>query len=248
MWRTLPRGLLLLWGLLGVFWSSFALPSFSLTAPAREVATRIIADERFKRSALSEMLARMKIAPRPCVVQPEFSRADALITLRTAEEVLQRKSSEEADREVESAENKIRIGLAMTPSDSFLWLMLYSVQTVRKGFDLPNIANLDQSYYEGPNEGWISLRRNRLALAVFPLLSENTQESVIAEFAKMVDSGFIDDAAMNLAGVGWPYRDRLLSSLQQVDITDRLSLARQLSRDSVKVVVPGTETEERPWR
>jgi hypothetical protein len=189
----------------------------------------------------------MRTAPRPSIVQSEFVRAKALIALRTAEEAVQRKSPEESDHEVEWSENGIRDALSLIPGDAFLWLMLYSVTMARNGFDPGNIGYLDQSYASGPTEGWIALRRNRLALAIFPMLRELLQQKVVTEFAALINSGFIEDAAINMTSVGWVHRDRLLAGLGNVDVPSRKVFAKRLAQDGVKVTVPGIATDER-WQ
>lgn len=246
--RLLVRGPLLLCGALVVLWTMFALPSFRLTVPARDITARIIADERFKRGILPGTLARMETVKRPSMLQAEFSKAEALLMLRAAEETVQRQVWEESDRGIEAAGEKIRTALSINPGDSFLWLMLYSVETARNGFGSENIKLLDRSYAVGPLEGWIAIRRNRLALAIFPMLRDNVQRAAVSEFAELVDSDFIEEAASNLTGVGWSIRERLLSELVEVDITSRQALAKLLSSNGIKLAIPGIKTDERPWR
>ncbi len=135
----------------------------------------------------------------------------------------------------------------LTPADSFLWLMLFALENDRNGFAPSNLDFLRESYATGPLEGWISLRRNRLALAVFPSLDAGTQNSVVAEFAAMVDSGFIDDAKFNLTGIGWTHRDRLLASLARVDAQQKYYLLKRLLSDGMQVSIPGVEADVRPW-
>lgn len=243
--KVLLGGVLLVSGLSDVLWSASALQSFWRMVPAREAVTRIIADEKFKPGVLAGVLTGIETKPVPA--QPELSRANALLQLRLAEEATM-KSSNEADHKVTSAEESVEAALAVTPSDSFLWLMMYSVETARSGFDPTNLRYLNQSYAMGPHEGWISLRRNRLALAILPVLDKSTQEHVVSEFAELVDSDFTEQAAVNLIDVGWNHRELLLRSLQAADIANRRSLARRLSRDGVRVVIPGVEGDERPWR
>ncbi|WP_448041500.1 hypothetical protein [Bradyrhizobium liaoningense] len=246
--HTFLRALLLLFGIVGVAWSLGALPSFWLTAPVLQVSAQIMADGRYKPSALAGLLPRIEAAQQLAMVQPEFSRAGALIVLRTAEDTMQRESPEIAERQVEDSENSVRASLFVTPSDSFLWLMLFSVETARTGFDRRSIAYLDQSYTSGPLEAWIVLRRNRLALAIFPMLSDATQTCVISEFAAMVDSGLIEVAAINLMGTGRAYQERLLTALSSVDIMSKASLYKQLSAEGIKFKIPGIEIDERPWK
>lgn len=239
--------LLRLFGLASLVWSVAALPSFWQLLPARDASAQIITDARFRPNVLTDLRTRIQAIPRPALQPPEFTQADALISLRIADEMVQKMRPEEADREVAAAEQKVKTALSVTPTDSFLWLMLYSVETARSGFDSRNIGYFDRSYATGPREGWIALRRNRLGLAVFPALSKSTQDMVIVEFSEMVDADFIDDAVLNLEGIGWMQRDRLLASLAHVDISSRQALVKRLLRDAVKVDVPGIVSDDRPW-
>ncbi|RXG99152.1 hypothetical protein EAS62_03545 [Bradyrhizobium zhanjiangense] len=223
------------------------MPSFRLTGPARNVSARIIADERFKPGVLPEMLSQMEAAPPPGIVQPEYYQAQALMGLSTGEMAAQ-SNSWEFDREISRAESRLRAALSVTPSDAFLWLMLYSVELARNGFDPAYVSLIEKSYFAGPHEGWIALRRNRLALAVFALLSDVTQKAVVSEFSEMVDSDFIDAAAIILTTIGWEHRLSLLAGLEQADISSRESLARRLSRDGFKVTIPGVDRDDRLWR
>ncbi|UWU91391.1 hypothetical protein [Bradyrhizobium sp. CB1015] len=242
------RALLLFCGLLGIVWAKCSIPIFVLISPARDVVTRIIADERFKPGVLADALVLIKASPRSSMMRSEFFQAEALLTLRVAEQAMQRRKEEKGDNEVEAAEGSLKMALAANPSSSFLWLMLYSVETVQNGFDPTNISYLDRSYNFGPLEGWIAVRRNRLALAIFPMLSEVQQDAVVSEFAQLVDANFADDAAMNLISVGWAYRERLLSILGKVDISSRQALSKRLAVNGVKLAIPGIEVDERPWR
>jgi len=246
--QACKRAPMLLLGVLGVLWSSAVLPSFWRVMPARELSTRILLDDRFKPGVLSKVVARIERQSAPLLLPHELARAEALVRLRVAEEAVARASSEDADREVALTLEKVRSSLSLNPTDSFLWLMLYSVETMRNGFDPSNVSYLDQSYAMAPREAWVALRRNRLALAIFPNLSEAVQAKATQEFAGMVEGDFIDDAAINLKTVGWLRRDRLLASLEHVDIIQRKSLAKKLVGDGLKVRVPGVEIDERLWR
>ncbi|WLB47931.1 hypothetical protein QIH93_08145 [Bradyrhizobium ottawaense] len=242
------RTTLLIFGLLGIPWSAATLPIFISAAPARELAERIAAGERFKPGAIARLRVRVQSGLARTFSAPEIARAHGLASLLVAEEATQRQSSEEADRQMIEAETGVQLSLKLNPTDSFLWLMLYSVNLARNGIDEQCMSYLEQSYTTGRSEGWIALRRNRLALAVFQMLNERMQESVISEFAAMVDSDFIGVAAANLQSVGWSHRERLLAGLGQVDIMPREVFAKWLAQNGVKVTVPGVNSDERPWR
>ncbi|MBB4379901.1 hypothetical protein [Bradyrhizobium sp. SBR1B] len=240
--------MLLLLGIIGVIWPLEALPAFWAAVPAKEPIARILAGDRFKPGAVNGMGAMLQAQARPTIARNDVARAEALIRLRIAEEATGRMSAEEADHEAAMADTKIRSSLEFNPADSFLWLMLYSMDTAHRGFDEKTLEYLSQSYATGPIEGWIALRRNALALATFSNLTGTTQQRVVSEFTGMVDSEFTDAAALNLMGVGWMQRERLLASIAIVNVVPRESFARRLAKEGLKVRVPGVEIDERTWR
>ncbi|MCJ9729720.1 hypothetical protein [Bradyrhizobium sp. PRIMUS42] len=207
-----------------------------------------MADDRFKPGALANILAIMDQFSPSLMLAPELIRAKALVELRAVEEGMLQKNPADADRSVERAETRAKAALSVSPSDPFLWLILYSIDATRNGFNSQSIGYLDASYAFGPCEGWIVLRRNRMALGAFRLLSTSRQKTVVSEFASVVDAGFIEEAAANLISSGWLHRDSLLEGLTTVGQREREALARRLSRDGIRVNITGFETEERPWR
>ncbi|KYG21672.1 hypothetical protein SE92_16590 [Bradyrhizobium sp. AT1] len=240
------RPLLCLFGLAGALWSFNVVPLFWLDAPAEDVAARILINDRFKPDTLTDILARLSEGKTSTILMPAFARAKAVVNIRAAEEVT-KSAFQDGDHYMDVAEAQVRSALNLNPHDSFLWLMLYSVDTTRNGFNLAKLDLLDQSYATGPLEGWIALRRNRIALNAFPTLTRATQASVLSEFAEMIDANLIEEAAANLTGVGWAWREELLAGVDKVDIASRQRLAKVLSRDGIKVRIPGIEESERPW-
>ncbi|TFV73711.1 hypothetical protein E4K64_21130 [Bradyrhizobium frederickii] len=232
---------MLLLGFAGSLWSFFAFPSFWRAVPARSVIESIIAGQHFKPGVLTSVLVNIDREARQTLNHSALERAEALIKLRIAEKTMQPTSLEESDGELTAAEQKVKLSLCLNPSDAYLWLMLYWGSNLRNGFEERSLRYLDQSYELAAMEGWIALRRNKLALAILARLNEPLQEKVVSEFVAMVRSGFTDSASANLATVGWAHRDRLLASLSQVDINSRETFARALAYDGVSVSVPGVE-------
>jgi len=237
------RIFLALVGIASVAWSCYALPSFWGTKRAREVSRAIENGDRLKPSALSHALSRMSI--KSSFPEPDFLHARAVVRLALAEAVIA--PGGEVDQNLALAEADLRSALSSTPADGFLWLLLYSAQMNRSGFDTELLKYLDQSYLTAPLEGWIALRRNRIALAAYPMLSASTREKVLMEFAALVDSGFIGEAVNILTGPGWAVREELLSALRQVDSIPREALAKSLAETGLDFSVPGVELDRRPW-
>lgn len=253
MWSSrlngaMARGFLLFGGLASLLWSTAVLPSVRRSAPLREMTARIVADDRFKPGVLDDVLMQLEAEPAFPLSRFELARGEAVIRVRNAKETIARKTSKETDRDLASAEEWIKSALTLGPTDSLLWLVIYSLEVARNGFAPQNTRYLRQSYVVGPYEGWIALQRNRLALAVFPSLSEAAQAAVIAEFAEMVDSDFIDDAALNLMTVGWQHSKQLLVSLGSVDVVSKQRLSKRLTNSGINLEIPGVPIDERPWR
>lgn len=242
------RGLLILFGLVGAVWSIALWPQFRSAIPAKEVAAHIIADDRFKVGELNRILASMLASPNPCVTRSDLVHSEALIRVRIEEESRRHGGKDESDNDAAAAYGRLKSSLALSPMDSFLWLMLYSIDIARNGFDEGTISILNESYVTGPLEGWIALRRNKLALAAFPALPAAMQAKVVSEFAALVDGDFTDVAMLNLAGVGWPQADRLLAGVANVSMIPREAFAKRLRQEGLKVRVPGVELDERLWR
>ena len=54
---------------------------------------------------------------------------------------------------------------------------------------MQDLTLLRMSYWSGPNEAWIAVRRNSLALGVFPSLPGDLAEQALSEFVGLVRSG-----------------------------------------------------------
>ncbi|WP_354168121.1 MULTISPECIES: hypothetical protein [unclassified Bradyrhizobium] len=178
----------------------------------------------------------------------DWLRSKALFHLSIVEMGAAAKTADQANQEGVAADEVLRSSLAHNPFDPFLWFMLYSLHNERSGFDSSALRFLRQSYATGPLEGWIALRRNKLALAAFRSLPGEGQTKVVAEFVQMVDADFIESAAVNLVSVGWQQSDQLLAALADASLVSREAFARRLWNDGLKVSVPGVKIDERLLR
>lgn len=142
----------------------------------------------------------------------------------------------------------IRKSIGCSPYDPFFWFVRYWVELSSSGISDKALRYLEMSYETGSNEGWIALRRNRFALAAFPSLGSELQKKVLTEFSELVDAGFVDLAAANLAGPGWPVREQLLARLADVGRYNREQFARLLEDQGIRVDIPNSEPRQpRYW-
>ncbi|MGL9621364.1 hypothetical protein QRQ56_25445 [Bradyrhizobium sp. U531] len=216
-------------------------------APANDIVARIFLGDRFKSDLLGDVLLSMQGRTFQIVERATFARARALIGLNLAETAKKRKGPGEVDGNLAAAGKELVSALSSCPIDSLLWLLQYSFALDRNGLDAGAFSFLDQSYRAGPSEGWVALRRERISLAAFTAVPRELQTRIVAEFAAMIESGFIDDAAYNLTTIGWPHRERLLAGIAGVDIIAREAFARRLAREGLSVEVPGVAVDERRW-
>ncbi|UPJ26028.1 hypothetical protein [Bradyrhizobium sp. CW1] len=246
--KTFARAFLIVLGAVSLSWVGFAVPPFGMAATKNEVTARLLADDRFKPGALRESLAVFTGRAKWFPEYSKITRAEALMKIRIAEESIRSIDLQEAGTEKVHAKASILSSLASNPGDAYLWLALYSTQLLSEGFDPEAISYLDTSYFLGPMEGWIAIRRNRLALAAFPMLDESLQAKVVSEFCALVSSEFIDAAVFNFVGVGWQQRNRLLQGISQIHILPRTLFAKRLANEAVSISIPGVSIDERFWR
>jgi len=100
------------------------------------------------------------------------------------------------------------------------------------------------SYRLGPNEGWISLRRNRLALALYEQLPPDLAGRSLVEFAGLVRSRFYEEAVDIFVSAGAPPRDKLISRLAELDELDRRAFGKVLLDRGYSYAIPGLDRRE----
>lgn len=238
------RTILFVLGAVAIAWGVFVFPVFWRQSTLEQTWTRIIRDEAYKPESLLALLPLVEEAERAKHCQPTALRSAVGIRLRLVE-LLSADRSPELDRHVSALGNSVRTSLACAPVDPFLWLTLFWVETGRNGFAPDYAKYLRLSYELGPNEGWIAIRRNRLALGFFEELSPDLADMAVREFAKLLDSGLYNEVLALLLGPGWRLRDTLLAHLDGVAVAHRRNFARILRDGGYPAEVPGFVLPER---
>lgn len=223
-----------------IFWSQL-----SIERTADAIADRIV----FKPHSLDPLLPAVNRIEQSAYCQPEAVHAAAIIRLRLAEEAITNAERDAIDTRLGALQDAILKSLSCAPSDPFLWTILTWVDQTRQGFRPQQLTYLRLSYRLGPYEGWIADRRNRLALSMFWRLPPDLADSVVREFAAMVNSQFYQEAIAILTGPGWALHDRLLAGLSDSDMRQRAEFAKELFSAGYDVAVPGITPpgDRRPW-
>jgi hypothetical protein len=236
----LTRILVAIVGVCAIAWSVFTIQTYRAEAAFAYPALRILGGDRFSPEQLSTLTRQIDAAP-IASFRPTALRDVATIRLRLAEVALQSGNAQLTANALDELQSVVGATLDGAPTSSFMWLADAWIRSVRSGNPASSLKSLGISYAEGPNEGWIALRRNPFVVGAFPSLTRELADQALDEFARLVSSGFYSDAANTLAGVGWPIHDKLLASLATIDENDRRGFARILESKDLDVAVPGVK-------
>ena len=227
-----------------IAWALFTYPAFRHEAAFTAAAQHILSGEQYSAEHLNELRSELD-ASSASSFRPSVLNDIAVIRIQLVEADLA--LGQVSAVELETLQGSIDIALDRNPTRSFLWLADYRLQELRSGSGAADLGLLRMSYQTGPNEAWIAVKRNPIALGVFPSLLEETKSRVVAEFAGLVRSWLYEDAANILTGPGWPVHQRLLDGLAQLDEGHRRQFAKTLEiRDIEDAIVPGVK--QRPPR
>lgn len=105
------------------------------------------------------------------------------------------------------------------------------------------------SYIVGPNEGWVAVLRNYVAISYFSELPKDMEDAAVTEFKDLVASAYYEQALETLAGPGWPVQDLLLRRLEDIPEEARRRFTRAANELGYDFAAPGiVRPEPRPWR
>jgi hypothetical protein len=242
------RAVVLISGAMALGWAFFASPIFWKQYPIEKTAAHIIAGDVFKIEAVTPIAATFVNIQDTKWSRPSIQSAAAVTDLRLLERAMAAGDRKNVDGLMDDTAGMIRRSLANSPADPFLWTVLFWLENTRNGFKRGRLSYLDMSYILGPNEGWVAVKRNRFALAIYPSLPPALAADVVSEYSRLVGSGFFGEAADILDGPGWPVHDILITGLKDVDEDSRQTFSKVIYRRGFDLEVPGVERPEwRPW-
>lgn len=247
--RRVLRLFLVLFGAGAVMWGGYVFPTFWQQSALIRMAGRIVGGEPFMPEAIAGFKPMIDAAQDMEICRPAALHSAAVVYLRHVEQTIANGDRLAMDRDTVTLDAMVRRSLACSPSDSFLWLVLFWLENTRNGFRDDNLKLLSFSYATGPNEGWVALKRNPLALSFYERLPSEIASKVLAEFADLVKAGAYNQAADIFTGAGWPRRALLLAGLGGLAEQHRQIFAMTLRRRGYDVAVPGIQLPpQRPWR
>ncbi len=232
---TIVRLFLVVSGALAIVWALAVIPFFWSEGSIVNIAKAITAGEAFKPEVLAAVQAPNETNSDLRLRSSVLDKA-AMIRLRQAENAYRSGDPEIIKQKVELLKRSVRGALQNAPDNSLLWLVWFWVNGMRPD----DVPFLRMSYDLGPYEGWIAVKRDRVALAAYPVLTSDIAERAVSEFVGLVRWGLTPDAADIAAGTAPPLRRILFARLKELSYEERRVFASAVySRDLDDVPVPG---------
>jgi hypothetical protein len=227
--RLVLRCLTTIIGCAGLIWGVVNAPRSEAADDFRELEARLLQFETFNRTTAADALASaLAWDVSPC--DNHAQRALLLMEIPLADAALRSGAAHDYDERVRSLESRAKRALGCTPRDSFVWLVLFGLETghgVLNGhaFDL-----LAMSYDTSPNEAWIATRRITLAIPVVLSAPKSMQQRILGEFLDLVKSGFVELPARAFLRASGPTRALLQSRIEQLDASRQKAFSDALQK------------------
>jgi hypothetical protein len=227
-------------------WGWAVFPIFLQQSNIQRIAPAVIGGQSFDLKMLESILPTSSPSAEKC--RASTLKATAIVRLRLFESVTALADRARISDAQQSLRVAVRDALSCSPTESFLWLLQYWLEVTQNGFSDRALQYLRLSYALGPNEGWISIKRNGFSLAIYDHLPEDLATQVVPEFVSLVSAGFYVEAGSNLSGPGWPMRETLIAALAPVAEFRRHEFSRYLRDEGIYLNIPGlVRVPRRPW-
>lgn len=240
-WPGVVRIIVALFSVCSVAWAFFSVSNYRAETEIADVARQILSGEIFSSEQLDALLRRSATNQKPF---RSLALTDlAVVRLRLLEVSGSKPGSLEFDR----AKSAVADAVAGVPTNSFLWLSEYWLQS--READVPDVLRLlGMSYWSGPNEAWIAIRRNRLVLGSVLVLPHDLSDQVLTEFSRLVKSGLYSAAAEGLASAGLQVQERLLNGLTFANDSERSGFVKALEAQNLDPsLLKGYVKPDRPF-
>ena len=159
---NIARVFLAIAGLMAMAWAFAVFPVFWSENVVVDVGRAVIGGEAFKPDVLAAVAALTETNS-GSVVRPSVLGKAAAIRVRQAEDAIRAGDPKLISQRLESLTRMVQETLRNAPSDSFLWLVWFWLDTTRNGLRSDSLPFLRMSYDLGPYEGWIAAKRDRVS-------------------------------------------------------------------------------------
>lgn len=184
---SVVRGATIAAALVGLAWSVTIFPVAVKTSRLEFIAADMLASRTFEPDRLARIVAyaRSFDPARGCLGNAPTERA--VVTYYAAGDAVANKSGASPAPAIAEAKAANEAALRCSVYQPQLWLQLFWLATVDgTPPDARALELLRLSYRFGPNEGWVSSYRSRVALRNYDELSPDLQETARREFVLLV--------------------------------------------------------------
>jgi hypothetical protein len=239
--RLLARALLCIMGIGAIAWGSFVFPIFWQQIRLDRLAAEYVQGHALPMRSLLDESRRAAAAERTAVCNPVTLHDIVILRLAIVEEAMQQANAHLISSGYSPIDDAIRKALACAPTDSAAWLILFWQDVIkRRGAQTDTMNYLRLSYGLGPNEGWIALWRNRLAIAMFEQLPDDLKDDALREFVGLLDTERLYAETILIFGQATPsVRARIVQRLEHVPGVPRQIFATVLYDKGLAQGIPG---------
>ena len=239
--RLLLRTIAITLGAVGIIWGVLLLPRFWQAASLNHMAAEFVQGHVFTQKAMvQEALQAEPELSLPLCNPAELHNA-VVLHLAMLNDGLAKKNQSLVEQSYAPLYELGRNALACAPSDGFTWLTLFWLDAEKRGLRPENLAYLRLSYEVSPNEGWIAIWRNRLAMAMFDRLPPELANKALDEFVTLLDTGrSYDDMASIFESAPADVQQRIVQQLRAASPLPRQIFARVLYDRGLDVTIPDT--------
>ncbi len=216
-------------GCAGLAWGVFNVPRGEAADDFRELETRLLQFETFNQTTAASALASA-LSWDLSACDNHAQRALLLMEIPLADAALRSGAARDYDERVQSLESRARRALGCTPRDSFVWLVLFGLETGHGILDNHAFDLLAMSYETSPNEAWIAVRRITLAIPVVRSAPEPMRERILGEFQELIRNGFVELPARAYLRASGPTRALLQSRLNELDASRQRAFSDALEK------------------
>jgi hypothetical protein len=230
-------------------WGAYALPRFWQQGPLDHVTSEDLEGQGFAGDTLFQVARDAEAAKQFPFCNP--TRLHNLLIIRLAILNGARAVGDQPSVKLDYVPLYLatRAVLSCAPSDSFAWLVLFWLDVSRHGFTSNNAPYLRLSYDLSPNEEWIALWRNSLALSIFSQLPPDLANDAVDEFIKLVNTEELYSQTVQIfAGLAPEAQNRIVGKIDAVKAEPRQIFARMLYDEGIDVAIPGFHKPQRPWQ
>jgi hypothetical protein len=203
-------------GSVGLAWGIFVLPTSEAADDYRYLQSKLLHSETYNLQTLALKVASAGGQGLSDCDAPSQT-ALLLMEMRLAQAALRAGAANEFDQRDKSIELRAKRVLSCAPRQSFVWLVAFSLKIMHGQLNEQSLNQLAMSYETSPNEGWISIRRNIVALPLVLQVPKSLQNKIVAEFQQLIQNGFVSEAATSYSATSASVRSLLQPAIERLD-------------------------------